>query len=112
VFENLVKNAIEAIDRGPGRVTIVTRAIPTDEKVRISVADTGPGIPPSIDVFGFFETTKSNGTGLGLAVAKQIVVAHGGAIQYEQLAPNGTAFHVELPARGPAVRGHEGAVAR
>jgi two-component system sensor kinase FixL len=112
VFENLVKNAIEAIDCGPGRVTVLTRAIPTDEKVRISIADTGPGIPPSIDVFGLFETTKSDGTGLGLAVAHQIVVAHGGTIQHEQLAPTGTAFHIELPVRGPAVRGHAGAVAR
>ena len=112
VIENLVKNAIEAIDRGPGRVAIVTTAIPTDEKIRISVVDTGPGIPPSLDVFGLFETTKSDGTGLGLAVAQQIVAAHGGAIQYEQLVPNGTAFHIELPARGPAVRRPAGAGAR
>ncbi len=95
VIENLVKNAVEAIDRGPGRVDLALT--PHDEHVRIAVADTGPGIPDTIEVFRLFETTKSTGSGLGLSIAKQIVLAHGGQIGYERREPHGTVFHVDLP---------------
>ena len=103
VLDNLVKNAIEAIDRGPGAVRIEAR-IPTTERIRISVEDTGPGIPPTIEVFRLFETTKAEGTGLGLAVARQIVIAHGGGITFAPRTPRGTIFQVELPRSGPAIQ--------
>jgi signal transduction histidine kinase len=99
VFDNLVKNAIEAIDHGPGRVGIqVTR--PRPEAVRIAVSDTGPGIPQSVQVFRLFETTKPEGSGIGLAVARQIVLAHRGSIECARLNPRGTVFHVDLPCSG------------
>ena len=98
VMDNLIKNAVEAIDSGPGAVRITV--IPEGEKVRITVADTGPGISESINVFKLFETTKSQGTGLGLSIARQIVNAHGGEIDIVRLQPKGTAFVVDLPARG------------
>ncbi len=101
VFDNLVKNAIEAIDRGPGRVDIdVTR--PGPQAVRISVTDTGPGIPETMQVFRLFETTKPNGSGIGLAVARQIVLAHRGSIDCVRLTPRGTMFNVDLPCNGSA----------
>jgi PAS domain S-box-containing protein len=96
VFDNLVKNAIEAIDRGPGHVAIqVTQHDPG--AVRISVSDTGPGIPDTLQIFRLFETTKPDGSGLGLAVARQIVLAHRGSIACSRLSPRGTVFNVDLP---------------
>jgi signal transduction histidine kinase len=101
VLDNLVKNAVEAIDGGSGRITISAGACP-GARVRISVADSGPGIRKDVDVFRLFESTKAEGSGLGLAVARQIVLAHGGAIYFEAALPHGTIFHVELPPEGPA----------
>jgi signal transduction histidine kinase len=64
VFDNLLKNALEAIGRGPGEITLSV-AFPTREKVRFTVADTGPGFPSDLKPFSLFETTKPEGTGLG-----------------------------------------------
>ncbi len=101
VFDNLVKNAIEAIDRGPGHIGIHVSA-PVPEAVRIAISDTGPGIPENVQAFRLFETTKANGSGLGLAVVKQIVLAHRGTIEFSRVAPHGTVFRIELPRTGPA----------
>jgi PAS domain S-box-containing protein len=100
VLDNLVKNAVEAIGEGPGHITISVSTRPSG-RVMISVADSGPGIPKGIEVFRLFESTKADGSGLGLAVARQIVLAHGGAIRFEAVRPHGTVFHVELPLEGP-----------
>lgn len=98
VLENLVKNAIEAIDRGPGRVDLHVIA-PTVDRVRIVVKDNGPGVPASLQMFRMFETTKRDGSGLGLSIAKQIITAHGGQIGFEPVMPHGAAFYVDLPTR-------------
>ncbi|MBP1683973.1 MAG: two-component hybrid sensor and regulator [Deltaproteobacteria bacterium] len=102
VFDNLVKNAVEAIEPGPGQVTIHV-ALPIPGKLRISVEDSGPGIPESVDVFHLFETTKSQGSGLGLTIAREIVLAHGGSIAFVPRQPHGTIFHVDLPVDRPIV---------
>jgi PAS domain S-box-containing protein len=102
VFDNLVKNAVEAVEPGPGHV-ILRVTIPSPANVRISVEDTGPGIPETVDVFRLFETTKPDGSGLGLTIAKEIVLAHGGSIEFTSRHPHGTIFHVTLPFEGPPV---------
>ncbi len=67
--------------------------------VHIDVEDNGPGIPPEIlpRVFKLFFTTKSSGTGFGLAVAKKIVERHGGSIELSSQVGKGTHFAIELP---------------
>jgi two-component system, LuxR family, sensor kinase FixL len=100
VMDNLMKNALEAIERGPGVVRIAVESRNPD-RVSILVSDTGPGIPEGTDVFALFETTKPTGTGLGLSICKQIVLAHGGGIEHADRFPRGTVFRVELPAHGP-----------
>lgn len=102
VMDNLLKNALEAIDRGPGSIRVAVESH-EPERIRILVADTGPGIPTGTDVFALFETTKPTGTGLGLAICKQIVLAHGGDIEHDAL-PVGTVFRVELLTRGPSAQ--------
>ncbi len=102
VLDNLVKNAVEAIEAGPGRVDVQVGRMAGD-RVRIAVSDTGPGVPESVEVFRLFETTKREGSGLGLPIAKQIVVAHGGHIGFERREPTGTTFYVDLPAHAVAV---------
>jgi PAS domain S-box-containing protein len=99
VFDNLVKNAVEAIDQGPGSITISAEHVEPD-KIRISVADTGPGISQGLEVFRLFGTTKPQGSGLGLAIVRQIVLAHGGGIDFASLQPHGTVFRVEFPCNG------------
>jgi len=101
VLDNLVKNAIEAIDHGPEQVGIRI-TVPAPEAVCITVTDTRPGIPDAVQAFRLFETTKANGSGLGLAVVKQIVLAHHGTIQYLGVKLHGTVFRIELPRSGPA----------
>lgn len=100
VFDNLVKNAIEASDAAGSVIRIGAELL--GDKVRVTVADAGRGIPPGVNIFGLFETTKPGGTGLGLPICRQIVAKHGGTIGYTAAAPNGTRFEVELPINGPA----------
>ena len=81
---------------------LVRAAAPSPEKICITVEDSGSGVPEGVDVFKLFETTKPEGTGIGLAVARQIIVAHGGLIEHSPRSPRGTIFRVELPLDGPA----------
>ena len=100
ILDNLVKNALEAIDAGPGEVRLKAELL-DPEKVCLCVDDSGPGVPDDVDVFALFETTKREGTGLGLPIVKQIATAHGGGLEFARLEPHGTRFVLELPIRGP-----------
>jgi PAS domain S-box-containing protein len=96
VLDNVIRNALEAIDHGPGCVTINVCAHGTSG-LALTVQDSGPGLPEGIDVFEAFATTKTQGTGLGLAIARQFVEAHGGKIHAEPAHPHGTSFRILLP---------------
>ncbi len=95
VLFNLISNAIDAA--GPnGRVAIhIRRAVDT---MTLEVVDSGPGIPDDVaaKLFEPFVTGKPEGVGLGLAVARQIVDAHGGRLTWSRGADE-TCFRVELP---------------
>jgi len=93
---NLVKNAGEAMPGG-GKINIEASA--TEDGVFIDITDTGTGIPLDIDAFEPFLTTKKDGTGIGLVIVRQVVVAHGGKISYRSRPGEGTTFRIELPVK-------------
>jgi two-component system nitrogen regulation sensor histidine kinase NtrY len=101
---NLVDNAVEAVGSG-GTVTIETEYVPENMRVRLVVADTGPGIPSEDrdKLFQPYFSTKVTGMGLGLPIVGEIVAEHGGTIRVEDNAPSGTRFVIEVPVtRAPA----------
>jgi signal transduction histidine kinase len=66
--------------------------------VRVSVSDTGVGLPPQADqIFNAFFTTKPHGSGMGLSVSRSIVESHGGRLWATDNQPRGATFHVMLP---------------
>jgi signal transduction histidine kinase len=104
VFLNLINNAAQAIDPGPGLITITTRR-EDDQHIAVEVADNGNGIPPEIlpRIFDPFFTTKDvgKGTGLGLSIVYKIVEQHGGRISVASNPGVGTRFTVVLPLTPP-----------
>jgi signal transduction histidine kinase len=103
VFVNLMKNAREALETIPDRshgLTITAGFAKTANGYTVSIADNGPGLPPRAreNLFVAFEgSARAGGTGLGLAIARELVVAHGGTLEYTPLEP-GTRFDIALPA--------------
>ena len=93
---NLFKNAEEAMPAG-ARLTI-TGYLREQEKVAVvEVSDTGMGVPAGVDVFQLFMTTKPGASGLGLPIAAQIIVSHGGCIRQLAERTPGTTFEILLP---------------
>ncbi len=94
VAMNLVRNAVEAMAEG-GVVTVESGLV--EGRAKLIVRDTGPGLPPGVDVFQLFVTTKPKGTGLGLSIVQQIVLQHGGDIVAASEPGQGACFTVTLP---------------
>ena len=103
VFMNLMLNAIEAMKGTGGKLTISSRSIPQGH-VTVSIGDTGVGL--SIEnterIFDAFHTTKPQGTGMGLAITRSIVDAHGGRVWATVNQEAGATFHFTLPAKTEA----------
>lgn len=97
---NLLLNSVQAIE-GPGIVRVAVRGMDNSDDAVITVSDSGRGIPAEHlpNIFRPFYTTKGNGTGLGLSLARRIVEEHHGRIEVASSSGKGTIVSVRLPLR-------------
>lgn len=96
LFDNLIKNAIDALE-GFGEIHV--QAVRSGEVDTIVVRDSGTGIPPGLreSIFELFYTTKARGTGLGLVICRQIAERHGGTLELLETSRPETCFRIQLP---------------
>ena len=100
VLVNLLRNSFEALELSNrnGRALVRISAELIDGKLEVTVFDNGPGLPnEAAKVFDAFSTTKPNGMGLGLAIARTIVESHGGKLWATSNQEEGVSFHFTLP---------------
>jgi len=110
VFRNLLRNAVESVRSTGGAGSIDVRVASHEGGVEVVVSDTGRGLPDGVAerIFEPDFTLKAGGTGLGLAVVRQVVVAHGGRVLARDRAGGGAEFVVRLP-QSPRVTEEGGA---
>jgi signal transduction histidine kinase len=96
---NLLHNAIDAVARTPAASIELNCGYRTDQQIGISITDNGCGVPPAFieQVFVPFFSTKPGGSGIGLSLARQIALAHGGRIDVVQRHSGGSVFTFVLP---------------
>jgi signal transduction histidine kinase len=102
-FRNIVRNAVEAIGAGQaGRIMVTVAG--AHRQVAVTIRDTGPGIPAGAEtrIFEPDFTGKSSGTGLGLAVVRQVVASCGGSVAARSRPEGGAEFTVRLPTADPS----------
>lgn len=100
VVVNLIRNAIEAMSHQGSRVKLLTVASEVDAcGIRVSISDNGEGLAPEIadTLFAPFHSTKPSGLGLGLAICRTLVEAHGGSIDVRSSDTRGATFYFVLP---------------
>lgn len=95
---NLLKNAVDAVRGRPGAQVRLTCTLAEDQ-MALTVADNGPGLPVDDPegVFVPFFTTKDGGSGIGLTLARQIALSHGGRLEHRAASPQGAIFQLLLP---------------
>ncbi|MDM7913714.1 MAG: nitrogen regulation protein NR(II) [Candidatus Eisenbacteria bacterium] len=101
VFINLAGNSLDAAGEDTEPVLSIRARFLDDRRVEIRMRDNGPGLPPSLQQGGAFEmfsTTKSRGSGLGLHLVQEIVLAHGGTIELANHPEGGAEARIVLPA--------------
>jgi len=98
ILDNLLANAVQALNGRGGRITL-TLERPSRDEVLLEVADTGPGVPPDLveRLFEPFFTTRPGGTGLGLFLSAELARVLGGEIRYRAQPGGGACFEVRLP---------------
>lgn len=103
VLINLMRNAIEAMETSTVRELAVTSALARHGMVQLTIADTGPGVPADIaeNLFSAFNSSKTQGMGLGLSICRTIVEANEGRIWMEPREGGGSLFHFTLPLARP-----------
>jgi signal transduction histidine kinase len=104
VLVNLIRNASEAMIESPRRKLAIASQLIDGDKVELSIADTGPGLPNEVreQLFQPFVTTKATGLGVGLSICRFIIEAHGETLQVGDNPGGGTVFRFTLAtARGP-----------
>lgn len=97
VLLNLLKNSMQALEgRKDGKICIHARQ---DKRISIDIEDNGPGISPDLQekIFIPFFTTKSEGSGIGLSLCKQIIRLHSGHLTVQESKPGKTVFHIDMP---------------
>lgn len=100
VFLNLLKNAMQALaNQDEATISINTTLESSANNLIIDLTDNGPGIPEALQekIFIPFFTTKSEGTGIGLSLCKQIIRLHGGHLFIRKSIPGHTSFRIDLP---------------
>jgi signal transduction histidine kinase len=121
IVENLVDNAVDALESRPGRVTIATTLVEGGQevtRVSLTVTDTGRGLSEEQQarIFDDFYTTKPEGTGLGLSIVRRLVMDLMGTVQVRSEEGRGSRFIIELPASDrttvPAPAGEKGETQR
>ncbi len=119
-IHNLCRNAVQALDSEAAREMdgvrqLTVSAHRSGSVVAISVDDTGPGMPQKAreNLFSAFKgSVRAGGAGLGLAIARELVLAHGGTIALVEKAQAGTLFKIEIPDRPAALAVKDSGAAR
>jgi len=103
VLMNVLLNAVQAMADG-GEVRVSARSGEDGEQVVITISDTGEGMDQETlgQIFFPYFTTKTRGTGIGLAISQKVIADHGGNIQVDSEKGRGTVVTIELPVRKPA----------
>jgi PAS domain S-box-containing protein len=102
VMMNLIMNSIDAMRDADGtRELIINSQRAENDKLTVSISDTGVGLPPhqADQIFNAFFTTKLQGTGMGLAISRSIVESHGGRLWAADNSPRGASFCFTLPTK-------------
>ena len=101
---NIIRNAYQAVGQTKGEISITSSA--TEYEVKLSISDNGSGISPEVmgAMFEPFQTTKSNGTGLGMLIVRRILREHGGELEVESEEGCGTTVTLYFPRTDKRVR--------
>ena len=103
VLMNLIINSIDAMKGVEGARDISITSQRDGSEILVSVSDSGVGLPPRVDeIFNAFFTTKAHGTGMGLAISRTIIEAHGGQLSARSNHGRGATFYFTLPATAGA----------